>query len=77
MNLNRRRVVNVVASSNATVYPAAVPYRMMWTAVSASVIVSDLQGGNERGDELMENLLLRPVMAAADHEVGDLLPRFC
>jgi hypothetical protein len=44
---------------------------------SASVIVSDLQGGNERGDELMENLLLRPVMAAADHGVGDLLPRFC
>ena len=53
-------------------------YRMsLLQMCSASVIVSDLQGGNERGDELMENLLLRPVMAAADHEVGDLLPRFC
>lgn len=53
-------------------------YRMsLLQMCSASVIVSDLQGGNERGDELMENLLLRPVMAAADHGVGDLLPRFC
>jgi len=42
----------------------------------ASVIVSDLDGGNDRGDELMEQLLLRPVMAGIDHGVHDLLPRF-
>jgi aminoglycoside/choline kinase family phosphotransferase len=42
----------------------------------ASVVVSDLQGGNERGDELLEHLFLRPVLAAADHGVGDLLAEF-
>lgn len=40
---------------------------------TASVIVSDLQGGNERGAELLENLFLRPVIAATDHCVGELL----
>jgi hypothetical protein len=44
---------------------------------TASVIVSDLQGGNERGAELLENLFLRPIIAATDHHVGDLLPEFC
>lgn len=42
----------------------------------ASVVVSDLQGGNERGDELLEQLFLRPVIAAADHAAGDLLAEF-
>jgi hypothetical protein len=44
---------------------------------TASVIVSDLQGGNDRGAELLENLFLRPIMAATDHQVGDLLAEFC
>lgn len=42
----------------------------------ASVVVSDLQGGNDRGDELLEHLFLRPVIAAADHGAGDLLDEF-
>jgi len=42
----------------------------------AAVVVSDLQGGNERGDELLEHLFMRPVIAAADHGVGDLLNNF-
>ena len=42
----------------------------------AAVIVSDLQGGNERGDELLEHLWMRPILAAADHGVGDLLGEF-
>jgi hypothetical protein len=53
-------------------------YRMsLLQMCTASVIVSDLQGGNDRGDELLENLFLRPIIAATDHHVGDLLPRFC
>jgi aminoglycoside/choline kinase family phosphotransferase len=53
-------------------------YRMsLLQMCSAAVIVSDLQGGNERGDDLLENLFLRPVLAARDHRVGELLPRFC
>ncbi len=52
-------------------------YRMsLLQMCTAAVIVSDLQGGNERGDELLDNLLLRPVVAAAEHDVHDLLPRF-
>jgi hypothetical protein len=42
----------------------------------AQVIVSDLQGGNKRGDDLLEQLFLRPILAAAEHEVGELLQRF-
>lgn len=42
----------------------------------AAVVVSDLQGGNERGDVLLEQLFLRPVIAAADNAVGDLLAEF-
>jgi hypothetical protein len=53
-------------------------YRMsLLQMCTASVIVSDLQGGNERGDELLENLFLRPIIAATDHRVGELLARFC
>jgi hypothetical protein len=44
---------------------------------AATVIISDLQGGNERGEELLESLLLRPLLAARDHHVGDLLDEFC
>lgn len=52
-------------------------YRMsLMQLCTASVIVSDLEGGNERGDELMENLLLRPIIAGIDHDVHELLARF-
>jgi hypothetical protein len=52
--------------------------RLSWLQMcTASVIVSDLQGGNERGTELLENLFLRPIIAAADHGVGELLEEFC
>lgn len=43
----------------------------------ASVAVSDLQGGNDRGDELMDHLILRPILSAAEQNVGELLDRFC
>lgn len=51
-------------------------YRLsLLQATVAQVIVSDLDGGNERGDELLEHLFLRPIIAAADHGVGELLDR--
>ena len=37
------------------------------------VITSNLQGGNERGTELLEQLHMRPLLAAIDHNVGDIL----
>ena len=43
----------------------------------AQVIVSDLQGGNDRGTLLLENLNLRPIIAATEHNVGELLAEFC
>ena len=53
-------------------------YRMsLLQNCTASVIVSDLQGGNERGAELLENLFLRPIIAATDHNVGELLSEYC
>jgi Ecdysteroid kinase-like family len=39
----------------------------------AQVITSNLQGGNERGDELLEELHMRPIIAGMDHNVGDIL----
>jgi hypothetical protein len=53
-------------------------YRMsLLQSCTASVIISDLQGGNERGDDLLANLFLRPIIAATDHRVGELLHEFC
>jgi len=51
--------------------------RGLLQACVASVIVSDLQGGNDRGAELLENLFLRPIIAGTDHNVGELLDEFC
>jgi hypothetical protein len=51
--------------------------RSLLQMCTAQVITSDLQGGNERGEILLENLHLRPVLAATDHEVGELLDEFC
>jgi hypothetical protein len=51
--------------------------RLSWLqSCVSSVVVSDLQGGNERGAELLEQLFLRPIIAATDHHVGELLGEF-
>lgn len=42
----------------------------------AQVITSDLQGGNERGAELLEQLHLRPLHAAIDNDALALLDQF-
>jgi hypothetical protein len=42
----------------------------------AQVITSDLQGGNERGAELLEQLHLRPLHAAIDNNALALLDEF-
>lgn len=48
--------------------------RMSWLQQSFSaVVVSDLEGGNERGDELLAELFTRPFVAAADHGAEQLL----
>ncbi|CAB4540584.1 MAG: phosphotransferase [Actinomycetes bacterium] len=53
-------------------------YRMsLLQMCTSSVIVSDLQGGNDRGADLLEQLFLRPIIAATDHRVGELLGEFC
>lgn len=42
----------------------------------ASVVVSDLDPSNERGADLLEQLFLRPWLAAADHDVESFLSEF-
>jgi len=42
----------------------------------AQVITANLQGGNERGNELLENLHMRPIIAGIDHNIGDILKDF-
>jgi Ecdysteroid kinase-like family len=44
--------------------------------MAAQVITSDLQGGNDRGAELLEQLHLRPVLAAIDNDAGSILDLF-
>lgn len=51
--------------------------RSLLQLCTAQVITSDLQGGNERGTRLLENLHIRPVIAAEEHGVGELLDEFC
>ena len=51
--------------------------RSLLQLCTAQVITSDLQGGNERGTILLENLHIRPVLAAEEHGVGELLDEFC
>lgn len=43
---------------------------------TAQVITSDLEGGNDRGAELLEQLHLRPILAAIDNDVADVLHDF-
>jgi hypothetical protein len=42
----------------------------------SSVVVSDLDPSNDRGAELLEQLFLRPWLAAADHDVRSFLREF-
>jgi Ecdysteroid kinase-like family len=42
----------------------------------SSVVVSDLDPSNERGAELLEQLFMRPWLAAADHDVASFLDEF-
>lgn len=44
--------------------------------MAAQVISSSLEGGNERGAALLEQLHLRPVMAAIDNDAGSILEMF-
>jgi hypothetical protein len=41
-----------------------------------TVVVSNLEGGNDRGAELMNELLLRPALTLNDHDVSDVLASF-
>ena len=43
---------------------------------TAQVITSDLQGGNERGTALLEQLHMRPILAAIDNDVHRVLDAF-
>ncbi|MEL6892631.1 MAG: oxidoreductase family protein, partial [Actinomycetota bacterium] len=52
-------------------------YRMcLLHQIAAQVITSDLSGGNERGRELLEQLHLRPVIAAQENNAGRMLATF-
>ncbi len=44
--------------------------------VFGTVVVSDLDGGNDRGNELLAELLLRPALSLNDHDVSDILASF-
>ncbi len=43
---------------------------------AAQVITSDLQGGNDRGQDLLRQLHLRPLLAAVDNDAFALLDQF-
>ena len=60
-----------------TVDQAMKEYRMcLLHQTTAQVITSDLEGGNERGAALLEQLHLRPVLAAMDNDVHSVLNDF-
>jgi aminoglycoside/choline kinase family phosphotransferase len=69
--------VTAAGVDDYTLEQAMLEYRfcLLQQAVAA-VMVSDLQGGNDRGVELLERLFLRPIEAAHDHDVHELLPHF-
>lgn len=39
----------------------------------SAVVVSDLEGGNDRGAQLLEELFLRPIIAATDNDAASLV----
>lgn len=67
----------VAAGINFSFEQAMHQYRVcLLQQMAAQVITSDLQGGNERGAELLEQLHLRPVMAAIDNDASSILTMF-
>ena len=65
------------AGIDYTVDQAMKEYRIsLLQQTTAQVITSDLQGGNERGAALLEQLHLRPVLAAMDNDVHTVLNDF-
>jgi hypothetical protein len=75
-----KRYVDAVASHGVTGYSVEqcthevhLAYLQMCSAI---VITSELEGGNDRGRELLEQLYLRPLIAAQDHNAIALLSEF-
>ncbi len=65
------------AGIDYTIDQARLEYRVcLLQQCPAQVITSDLQGGNERGAELLEALHLRPLHAAIDNDALELLGEF-
>jgi hypothetical protein len=65
------------AGIDYTVDQAMKEYRIsLLQQTTAQVITSDLEGGNERGAALLEQLHLRPVLAAMDNDVRSVLADF-
>ena len=65
------------AGIDYTIDQAMDQYRMcLLHQVAAQVITSDLSGGNERGAELLEQLHLRPVIAAEENDAASMLTTF-
>jgi aminoglycoside/choline kinase family phosphotransferase len=65
------------AGIDFSVEQATQEYRMsLLQQTTAQVISSDLDGGNERGAALLEQLHLRPILAAIDNDVASVLDEF-
>ena len=65
------------AGIDFTVDQAMKEYRIcLLQQTTAQVITSDLEGGNERGAALLEQLHLRPVLAAMDNDARSVLDDF-
>ncbi len=65
------------AGIDYSIEQAMLEYRVcLLQQMAAQVISSDLQGGNDRGAQLLEKLHLRPVMAAIDNDAGEVLSLF-
>ncbi len=65
------------AGIDYTMEQARFEYRVcLLQQCTAQVITSDLQGGNDRGHDLLRQLHLRPLLAAVDNDAFALLDRF-
>jgi Phosphotransferase enzyme family len=65
------------AGIDYTLEQATLEYRLCLLHQSVAVVMtSDLQGGNDRGTALLEQLQLRPILAAIDNDVHELVHRF-
>ena len=78
VDLIREYVEQIQAAGIDFTFDAAMhQYRVsLLQQTTAQVITSDLQGGNDRGTALLEQLHLRPVQAAADNDVDSVLALF-